>query len=184
MYVTYRHIQEAADKYGYPPVTQMIAPVSPEEFDFIRSTQHYGRAHDITMFIFKDHGILVIAKHHYPPGLYRPPSGAIKPGESLITGALREAYEETGCKIELNRYVLQVNAEFTDGRRVIPWKSHVFTGRWLAGEPRPIDTHEIREVRLARLEDFADYKKIIQHKTTSGGLNYRAQLHDEVLRLL
>jgi 8-oxo-dGTP pyrophosphatase MutT (NUDIX family) len=184
MYVTYRHIQEAADRYGYPPVIQMVAPVDAEEYAFIRSTQHYGRSHDVTMFIFKESDILVIAKHHYPPGLYRPPSGAIKPNETLAEGALREALEETGCKIELDRYILQVNVNFTDGKGIIPWKSHVFTGHWIDGDPKPIDTREIREVRLATLEDFQMYKDIIRYKTASGGLNYRARLHDEVLRLL
>jgi 8-oxo-dGTP pyrophosphatase MutT (NUDIX family) len=184
MYVTYRHIQEAADRYGYPPVIQMVAPVDREEFEFIRSTQHYGRSHDVTMFIFKGQELLVIAKHHYPEGLYRPPSGAIKPGESLAEGALREAYEETGCQIELTRYILQINVNFTDGRGVIPWKSHVFTGRHISGEPHPVDTREIREVVLARLDEFEKYKRIIRNKTTSGGLNYRARLHDEVLKLL
>jgi 8-oxo-dGTP diphosphatase len=184
MYVTYRDIQEAADRYGYPPVIKLIAPVDEREFAFIRSTQHFGRAHDVTMFIFKGRDVLVIAKHHYPPGLFRPPSGAVKPGESLAAGALREAYEETGCRVELTRYILQVNVEFTDGKGTIPWKSHVFTGEWRSGEPQPIDTHEIREVRLARLEEFATFAEIIRHKTTSGGLNYRARLHDEVLRLL
>lgn len=184
MYVTYRHIQEAADKFGYPPIIRMVAPVDREEFDFIRSTQTYGRSHDITMFIFKKQELLVIAKHNYPEGLFRPPSGAIKPGETLAEGALREAYEETGCEIELTRYILQVNVNFTDGRGVIPWKSHVFTARHLCGDPHPIDTREIREVTLARLDEFEKYKEIIRSKTTSGGLNYRARLHDEVLRLL
>jgi 8-oxo-dGTP pyrophosphatase MutT (NUDIX family) len=184
MYVTYRHIQQAADRYGYPPVIKMVAPVSVEEFEFIRSTQSYGRAHDVTMFIFKGQELLVIAKHHYPPGLFRPPSGAIKPNESLAQGARREAYEETGCEIELDRYVLQVNVDFTDGRGVIPWKSHVFTSHYLKGEMHPIDTREIREVSLARLDEFEKFKEIIRLKTDSGGLNYRARLHDEVLRLL
>lgn len=184
MYVTYRMIQEVADQYGYPPVIQMIAPVDPQELAFIQSTQHNGRSHDITMFIFKASEIMVISKHDYPEGLYRPPSGAVHPGETMVQGALREAYEETGCKIELNRYVLQVNAVFTDGRGQIPWRSHVFTASYVSGEMKPIDTREIREVKLARLSDFPHYKEIIRTKTSSGGLNYRARLHDEVLRLL
>jgi 8-oxo-dGTP pyrophosphatase MutT (NUDIX family) len=136
------------------------------------------------MFIFRGSQLIVIAKHHYPEGLYRPPSGAIKPGETLMQGALREAYEETGCQIKLTRYLLQVNAIFTDGRRHLPWKSHVFAAKHISGDPKPIDTREIREVSLATLDDFRKYKEIIRQKTSSGGLNYRARLHDEVLKLL
>jgi 8-oxo-dGTP pyrophosphatase MutT (NUDIX family) len=184
MYVTYRLIQEAADRYGYPPVIHMTAPVDETEWDFIRSSQRYGRAHDITMFIFKHSRVLVIAKHHYPQGLYRPPSGAIHPGESIAEGGIREAYEETGCEVALDKYVLQINVDFTDGKRVIPWKSHIFAGHWVSGEPHPIDTREIRDVKLAELDEFETFKRIIHTKTHSGGLNYRARLHDEVLRLL
>ncbi|MCK5125275.1 MAG: NUDIX hydrolase [candidate division Zixibacteria bacterium] len=184
MYVTYRIIQEAADKFGYPPVIRMTAPVDIGEFEFIRSTQHFGRSHDVTMFIFKGQQLIVIAKHQYPPGLFRPPSGACHPGESLEDGALRESYEETGCKIELNRYILQINVDFTCGSKTIPWKSHIFTGHYISGEIHPIDTREIRDVALASIEDFELYKEIIRYKTASGGLNYRARLHDEVLKLL
>lgn len=184
MYVSYREIQEAADRLGYPPVVKMTAPVDRVEWDFIRSTQSYGRAHDVTMFIFKGKSLIVIAKHNYPKGLFRPPSGAAKPGESLIAGGLREAYEETGCKIEFDRYLLQINVRFTCEGKVIPWKSHIFGGHYISGEIKPIDTREIREVTLASLTDFELYKQIIKTKTASGGLNYRARLHDEVLRLL
>lgn len=184
MYVTHRHIQEAADRLGYPPVVNMVAPVDPEEYQFIRSTQYYGRCHDVTMFVFRGTKVLVIAKHHYPKGLYRPPSGAIKLGETLIQGACREAWEETGCKIELTRYLLQINVRFVCGRYHIPWRSHVFVGRHLSGDPKPIDTREIREVKLAGIDEFDTYKEIIRQKTNSGGLNYRARLHDEVIKLL
>lgn len=184
MYVNYRLIQEAADKYGYPPIIHMVAPVDHQEYEFIRSTQHYGRAHDVTMFLFKGSDLIVIAKHNYPPGLFRPPSGACRPGESLAEGAIREAYEETGCTIALDRYLLQINVIFTDGYGKIPWKSHIFSGHYMCGEIHPIDTREIREVALANLDDFERYKDIIRNKTASGGLNYRARLHDEVLRLL
>ena len=77
-----------------------------------------------------------------------------------------------------------MHAIFTDGKNQIPWTSHVFTGRHLSGDPKPIDTKEIREVKLANLGEFGKYKEIIRTKTTSGGLNYRARLHDEVLRLI
>lgn len=184
MYMNFRKIQEAADRLGYPPVVNMTAPVDRREWDFIRLTQSYGRAHDVTLFIFKGSDLLVIAKHNYPKGLYRPPSGAAKPGESLIDGGTREAYEETGCKVEFDRYLLQINVRFTSGGHVIPWKSHVFVGHYVSGEIKPIDTREIREVRLASLTDFEKYKKIIKTKTASGGLNYRVRLHDEVLRFL
>jgi len=183
MYFTPRMLQMVADHYGYPPVVSMTAPVDIEEYNFIRSTQHYGRCHDITMYIFKDNQLIVNAKHQYPAGLFRAPSGGLKPGEPFKDGALREAYEETGTQIELQKYILQVNVEFTCGSKYIPWRTHVFTAKYLSGEIRPIDTREIREVKLADLAEFDEFKRMIS-RLDSGGLAYRARLHDEVLKHL
>jgi 8-oxo-dGTP pyrophosphatase MutT (NUDIX family) len=176
-------IQKVADQFGYPPVIAMNAPVDEEEYNFIRSTQTFGRCHDITMYIFKDNQIIVNAKHNYPKGLFRAPSGGLKPGESFLEGALREAYEETGCKIEIQKYILQINASFSCGRKSIPWRSHVFTAKYNSGKIKPVDIREIRETRLADLSEFDEFKKII-NSLESGGLAYRARLHDEVLRFL
>lgn len=176
-------VQLVADRYGYPPVISINAPVSEDEYDFIRSTQTFGRSHDVTMYIFKGSQVIVTAKHHYPKGLYRAPSGGLKPGEEFIEGVNREAKEETGCKIRLKNYILQVNAAFSYGRRYIPWRSHVFTAQYVSGNIKPIDIREIREARLADMAEFEDYEKIIDG-LESGGLHYRARLHREVLKFL
>ncbi len=183
MYFTPRMIQLVADRYGYPPVINMDAPVDQDEYDFIRSTQTFGRCHDVTLYIFKDNKLIVNAKHHYPKGLYRAPSGGLKPGEDFLDGVNREAYEETGCKIDLKRYILQINVSFSYGKRYIPWKTHVFTAKYASGKIKPTDIREIREARLAELAEFDEYKKIIA-TLDSGGLHYRARLHDEVLKFL
>lgn len=80
-------------------------PYRASEFDFLKRSQKHGRAHDVTLVIFRGPEIAVIAKPHYPPGLYRPPSGGVNPGESFEAGALREAREETGLDIALVRYL-------------------------------------------------------------------------------
>lgn len=183
MYFTPRMVQIVADQYGYPPVIKMDAPVDEQEYNFIRSTQTFGRCHDITVYAFKNNKIVVNAKHHYPDGLYRAPSGGLKPGEDFHEGVHREMYEETGTKIELVKYILQVNVYFSCGRKLLPWRTHVFTARYISGRIRPIDIREIREVKLADLSEFEQYKKIISGME-SGGLSYRARLHDEVLRFL
>jgi 8-oxo-dGTP pyrophosphatase MutT (NUDIX family) len=175
--------QLVADRYGHPPVISMDAPVDEEEYDFIRSTQYYGRCHDITLYIFRGNKVIVNAKHHYPEGLYRAPSGGLKPGESFEDGTAREAYEETGTKIEIGSYILRVNVSFTCGKKYIPWRTHVFTARYRSGKIRPVDIREIREARLASLAEFDDFKRIIS-RMESGGLDYRARLHDEVIKLL
>ena len=176
-------IQMVADQYGYPPLINMVAPVDQEEFDFIRSTQYFGRCHDVTMYIFKGNQVIVNAKHHYPSGLFRAPSGGLKPGETFEEGTLREAYEETGAEIELDKYILQINVNFICGLKYIPWRTHIMTAHYKSGELKPIDTREIREVKVADFSEFDEFKKIIQY-LNSGGLKYRARLHDEVAKLL
>jgi len=183
MYFNSRMIQLVADRYGYPPVIKMAAPVSQQEFQFIRSTQSYGRCHDFTLYIFKGNKVIVNAKHSYPRGLFRAPSGGLKPGEEFHEGVSREIMEETGTAAKLNKYILQVNVSFVNGARAIPWKTHVFTAEYLSGKIAPVDISEIREVKFAELSEFDEYKKIIAG-LESGGLSYRSRLHDEVVRLL
>lgn len=183
MYFTPKMVQIVADTYGYPPAIAMNTPVDKEEYEFIRSTQTFGRCHDITLYIFKGNQVIVNAKHHYPKGLYRAPSGGLKPGEDFLDGCCREAYEETGCKIKLLKYVLQVNVAFSYRQRYIPWRTHVFTAQYVSGKIKPVDIREIREARLADLAEFDEFKRII-HTTESGGLHYRARLHDEVMKFL
>jgi 8-oxo-dGTP pyrophosphatase MutT (NUDIX family) len=152
------------------------------EFARLKSSQKHGRKHDITMFIRRAGKIVVIAKHFYPPGLYRAPSGGIVPGEDFVEGAMREAGEETGCEIELVRYLMRIGVIFwNENSDEVGWVSHVFSADSNGGELRQRDTAEIREVRLAGLDDFDRYNKFMLHSEL-GGFHYRAFLQDEVLK--
>ena len=64
------------------------------------------------MYIIKENKIIVVAKHFYPKGLFRAPSGGINVGEDFIDGAKREALEETGCEIEISKFLLKTNVQF------------------------------------------------------------------------
>ncbi len=183
MYVTSEMIEEISSHFGSPPSVRMTAPVTDEEFDFIKSTQKNGRAHDVTFYIFKDDKLVVNAKHKYPKGLYRAPSGGLMPGEGFITGIKREALEETGAEIELEKFLLIIKVTFTTGKRNLDWTSYIFRARYIAGELKPHDTREIREVALVDLSEFENFKNIIGD-LDRGGLSYRARLHEAVRRYL
>jgi 8-oxo-dGTP pyrophosphatase MutT (NUDIX family) len=161
----------------------MTAPVKPKEYDFIKSTQKHGRQHDVTFYIFKGDKVIVNAKPYYPEGLYRAPSGGIRPGEAVEDGIKREAYEETGVAIEIEKYLMKIDVDFFDGDRHLEWHTHIFRCRYVSGELKPIDTHEISDVRLADLSEFDRYGKIIA-PINRGGLSYRARLHEAVKDLL
>ncbi|MFC1476296.1 hypothetical protein ACFLQW_04780, partial [Candidatus Zixiibacteriota bacterium] len=79
MYVTEEMLAAAREKYGAPDLLQFEAVCPEWEMDIIIGSMKHGRAHDITLFIFRGAEIAVTAKHSYQPDLYRPPSGGLQP---------------------------------------------------------------------------------------------------------
>lgn len=148
MYVKAEDIAQTEQKLGKPVVARMRYEIHPWEFDVVVGSMSGGRAHDVTMFIRDGEGIgniAVIRKPFFPPGAFRAPSGAANRGETIRQGALREALEETGLEIELVRYLVRINANFTCDGGSVDWTSHIFEARRTAGELSPIDTDEIAE---------------------------------------
>ena len=127
MYVSAETIANLEKKYGQPEELSFAYEMTGLEFGVVRGSQKHGRAHDATLFIIKEGQIVVIKKPMYPPGAYRAPSGGIAPGEPFEEGALREAYEETGLVVSLQKYILRAKVRFSHGSDAINWTSHVFT---------------------------------------------------------
>ena len=96
-------LEDIEKRFGIPHQLSMSFPMSPSEFLNLKDSMKDGRNSDVTLFILKDNKIIVIAKPWYPKGLYRAPSGGLRPDEDLELCALREAYEETGAKVELEK---------------------------------------------------------------------------------
>jgi len=190
MYITDDILEALSERYGVPRRWQVSVLAFPDEFHMIRGSRKNGRNHDVTVYIQKGDRLVVNAKHFYPPGLFRAPSGGVEKGEDFIQGALREAHEETGCEIELERFVLHSSVDFylrhPDGAitdEVINWRSFVFSARYVSGDFNFSDRHEIREVSLAEWDDFIRFSRTMR-QTAIGGFHYRAALHDQVRRCL
>ncbi len=185
MYVSKETICGLESRYGEPETLHIRQAMVWIEFDLLIKSMKQNRAHDVTMFIFNGPSeIVAIRKHMHPEGVYRAPSGGLRPGEDFVKGALREAYEETGAVVELHRYILRVHAVFTHSGREAPWTSHVFTARYVSGRLRPVDTKEIAEVKQVSLEELQGRIRDIMLATGSGGLAYRVALTDRTLELL
>ncbi|MFH1771001.1 MAG: NUDIX domain-containing protein [archaeon] len=60
------------------------------------------------------------------------PGGKIEPGETPEQTAKREAEEETGCKVEIIKYIGFVDFENYKGKK----RSHQFKAKIISGEPR------------------------------------------------
>jgi ADP-ribose pyrophosphatase YjhB (NUDIX family) len=174
-------IKEMEKRYGKPKEMEREFAMDKSEFQNLLESMRDGRDSDITLVIFKDNKVVVIAKPWYPEGLYRLPSGGWKPGESFEQCAQREGYEETGTKFELQKYILRAKVTFTHEDKKVLWTSHVFTAKYLSGELKPIDTREIREVNLLTLDELSSLKQKLLERN-SGGLAYRAALTEAILK--
>ena len=176
-------IQQMEKLYGCPDEIAFVQPVTPEEYKRIARSMKNGRAHDITLYIKKEDGYIFIAKHFYPPGLYRAPSGGVKPGEDFQDGAKREAREETGVDIDLVKYILRIQVRFENESDRIDWTSHIFLADYVKGEIEPQDKREIKEARLIYPHQIPGFIEKMR-ETKIGGLNYRAFLTEEISKRL
>jgi len=180
-YVTDEMIMELEKRYGQPRHLSLTFEIKPPEMNMLQGSKKHDRNHDITLFIFRDYQYIefaAIAKHMFPPGAYRAPSGAAHPGEDLEGGALREAKEETGLDIELDRFILHIHARFACGPEVESWRSLVFTAFITGGELGHLDEDEIMETRWVSLEELQGSIRQVLLDTGMGLFAYRVALHD------
>jgi ADP-ribose pyrophosphatase YjhB (NUDIX family) len=164
--------------HGEPDRLATVQEMTPDELDVVRSSMKDGRAHDITLYIKKDNGYIFIAKPFYPPGLYRAPSGGIRPDEDFDSGAKREALEETGVEIALEQYILRIDVRFQTQDDYIDWTSYVFSALHVGGAIEPRDKQEIKEAKLVTADEVPGFIDLML-KSRSGGLMYRAFLTKE-----
>ncbi len=189
-YVSDEMIAEMEERYGAPRHLFPSFEITPPEMSMLRGSKKHGRNHDITLFIFRDCRYVefaAIAKHMFPPGAWRAPSGAAEPGEDLEEGAAREAKEETGLDTRLDRFILHMHTRFTCGSKAEDWRSLVFTACSDGADLRHIDEAEIRETRWLSLPELQGPVRSVLLETGMGLFAYRVALHDaaveEITRL-
>jgi 8-oxo-dGTP pyrophosphatase MutT (NUDIX family) len=194
MYISAETIGELEKKYGRPNELSFAYEMTQSEFEVVLASQKHGRSHDVTLFIFDQNDHVARGKHYedvrlavnrkpmYPPGAYRAPSGGVAPGEPFEQGALREAYEETGLVVSLEKYIIRARVCFSSGVRSIDWTSHVFTSSSAGGKLGPIDTHEIVEARWVTVAEMMGGIRDALLASGSTGLRYRSELADAVVR--
>jgi 8-oxo-dGTP pyrophosphatase MutT (NUDIX family) len=154
MYVTPAILAAAENQLGRPRELDMTYEILPSEIAMIRASQRHGRAHDVTTVLHCERNVLAIAKHGYPPDVFRIPGGGLQPGEPLAAGAAREAHEETGLAFTPERYLLRVAALFTCADDELRWTTHIVSGPTSFAPPEPVDLHEIREARWVTWDEL------------------------------
>jgi 8-oxo-dGTP pyrophosphatase MutT (NUDIX family) len=185
VYLTDRTLREVELRYGVPQLAAAEADFNPREFGLLEYCGRKQRAHDVTLFIRGVDGrFALIRKPSYPPDVFRPPSGGVEPDEPFEAGAAREAIEETGLPITLERYLLRVEASFScEGRRA-PWTTHVFLASTVETELEPRDRVEIAEARWGTAAEMMGPYRAATLRVGSAGFRYRVDLQDEALALL
>jgi ADP-ribose pyrophosphatase YjhB (NUDIX family) len=184
LYIDEAMMRGMEEKFGRPEVLRLTQRITPGEMALVRGSQKHGRAHDITLFIFRGEKLALIRKPIHPPGVFRAPSGGLTPGEPFEEGAKREAREETGLEIEIERYLLRIQVRFICDEENIEWSSHVFSARAVGGELAPQDTREILATRWATLEELQGPIREAVLASGWGLLDYRVTLTDRALALL
>jgi ADP-ribose pyrophosphatase YjhB (NUDIX family) len=180
MHLTEALLAPLRERYGEPRPLRWEGEVSSEEFALAGGSPE--RRHDVTFFVFDPTGRLaLIQKPSYPEGVWRPPGGGVRPGEDFETGVQREAREELGIHIELERFLVSSEATFHCAEGVIDWRTHVFSARTGEAELDPIDTHEISAARWGTIAELAGPIRERLLETGRALWRYRVELHDAAL---
>jgi len=167
-------------RFGEPAVLAWDGAITDQEWAI--ATYNPARTHDVTLFILDpSRRLALIRKPPFPEDVWRPPGGGIKPGEDFVEGAVREALEETGLRVELARYLVTSEALFTNGGRELPWRTHVFLARTEDEELAPSDPEEIAAARWGTLEELAGPLRERLLATNRAFWRYRVALHDAAL---
>ena len=178
MYIPEEQLEALAARYGAPRLVRLQVEILPDELAMVHASRKHGRRHDFTVFALDGDRVVVIRKRFHPPGVYRAPSGGVKPGEAIEAGILREMWEETGLQVALDRYLLRLGVRFTCGTELEDWTSHVVSAHVVEGKLGPVDVEEIQEARYVTLEELQGPIRKALLDSGRGLLRYRLMLTD------
>jgi 8-oxo-dGTP pyrophosphatase MutT (NUDIX family) len=180
MHLTEAVLAPLRARYGEPEPLVWEGEVSAAEFTLAGRSPE--RRHDVTFFVFDGRARLaLIRKRQYTPGLWRPPGGGVRPEEEFEAGVRREAMEELGIEIELERFLVSSEARFHSDEGVIDWRTHVFSASTEAERLDPLDRREIAEARWGSVEELAGPLRAAMLETGRALWRYRVALHDAAL---
>ena len=171
------------ERFGTPIELPWDGEISEREWAV--ATHNPARTHDVTLFILDpSRRLALIRKPQFEEGVWRPPGGGIKPNEDFVTGAVREALEETGLHVELRRYLVASAAVFRHGGRELAWRTHVFLAETDDETLAPDDPGEIAAARWGTLEELAGPLRDRLLATGHAFWRYRVALHEAALERL
>ena len=144
------------------------------------------RRGEVAMLIQRAAGwMLLQTKAHYPPGLFRLPTGTIDAGESPEQAMLRELHEEANLVPSRHRRLLRLDYAVDGGRQDM--STHLYLIDSHSGQLRSNDPEEAieawREAPLHELDALADELTGLEGEWQGWGV-FRAVLHRLAARIL
>jgi 8-oxo-dGTP pyrophosphatase MutT (NUDIX family) len=182
LHLTEELLAPIRERYGEPVRMTWEGEISDREW--ATATYNPDRVHDITLFITNGDQLALIRKPHFGEGVWRTPGGGIKPGEDFVEGVAREALEETGLRVELQRYLVAAAARFLRHPDELTWHTHVFQVTTEDKTIAPHDEVEIADARWGTLEELAGPIRERLLETGRAFWRYRVALHDAALAAL
>ncbi len=182
MHLTEAVLAPVRERYGEPEPLAWEGEISELEWEI--ATYDPLRTHDVTLFILNGDRLALIRKHPFAPDVWRPPGGGVKPGEDFVEAVRREALEETGLRIELERYLVEARARFVHPPLELDWRTHVFLATTSDEELEPLDTEEIAAARWGTLDELAGPLRERLLAADRAFWRYRVALHDAALAAL
>lgn len=182
MHVDEKLLAPLRERFGEPMRMSWEGDIT--EAEHAIATYNPERMHDVTLFITNGDRIALIRKPHFAEGIWRPPGGGIKPGEDPVEAMEREALEETGLQVDVQRYLVVAEALFLYRPLEVPWRTHVFHAVTKDEAIEPRDTVEIAAARWGTLEELAGPLRERLLATGRAFWRYRVALHDAALAAL
>jgi len=179
-------VSQLSAAYGPAERRQMLVEMQLSSFEnwWERLVRKSNRRGEVVLAIRRPDGqVLLHTKPFYPPGVFRLPSGGVHPGESVLAGMAREAKEETGLDVTVERFVGVIEYEFRHGQRRLPFVSYVLLTRAGADAPAVQDPDEqitgFRYVSPAEIRQVAAQLRALPAGWSDWGA-FRALPHDLV----
>jgi 8-oxo-dGTP pyrophosphatase MutT (NUDIX family) len=129
----------------------------------------------------------VQTKSFYPDGVYRLMTGGIKQHEDLVDALRREVWEETGQRVEVERFLATVRSLFEHDGETIVFDSYLFLVSGDGQELVPTDESEkigdYQFVTLGEMLAVADQLESLEEDWIDWG-RFRAAPHRLLVELL
>jgi membrane protease YdiL (CAAX protease family)/ADP-ribose pyrophosphatase YjhB (NUDIX family) len=183
-----KEVAELARQYGPLERRHYILEIGERTFAHWRKVTCNDRRGEVALFILRpSSNVILHTKDFYPEGIYRVPTGGIEQGEDVVKAVHREAREETGLTVAIERCLGILEYEFRYQGKTLSFVSYVFLLRENGGQLCPQDEGEritsLREVPLTELEAVAQNLRAIEADWRDWG-HYRAIAHSFTAEVL